>query len=413
MKFAHLADCHIGAWRDPKLRDINTKAFVKAVNNCIEEKVDFILIAGDLFNTSLPALDNLKLATTKLKELNDLEIPVYIIAGSHDFSPSGKTILDVLEEAGLLINVVKGEDVEGKLKLNFTIDKKTKAKITGLLGRKGALEKSYYENLIKEDLENEDGYKIFIFHSALTEFKPEDLKEMEAQPLSLLPKNFNYYAGGHVHYIFQKQEEGYGLIAYPGPLFPNNFAELEKLERGGFYIVDVDFKEGELETNAIWYPIQIYNIEKIEIECDNKTPEQIEEEIKNQIKNKEFNNTIILLRLKGVLSSGKPSDINFKEIYEILYNKAAYFVMKNTNELTTKEFEEVKIDVKSVEDIELNIIKEHLGQIKVKGFTPEKEEILTKELIEILSIERDELTKTDFENKVKEEVSKVLEIDIR
>ena len=148
MKFAHLADCHIGSWRDPKLRDISTKAFVKAINECIEEKVDFVLIAGDLFNTSLPALDNLKSATTKLKQLNDLGIPVYIVAGSHDFSPSGKTILDVLEEAGLLINVARGEDVEGRLKLNFTIDKKTGAKITGLLGRKGSLEKSYYESLI-------------------------------------------------------------------------------------------------------------------------------------------------------------------------------------------------------------------------------------------------------------------------
>ncbi|MCK4522256.1 MAG: metallophosphoesterase, partial [Nanoarchaeota archaeon] len=99
MKFAHLADCHIGSWRDPKLRDVNTKAFIKAVDICIEKNVDFILISGDLFNTSLPAIDNLKQAVIKLKELKDKNISVYIIAGSHDFSPSGKTILDVLEHA--------------------------------------------------------------------------------------------------------------------------------------------------------------------------------------------------------------------------------------------------------------------------------------------------------------------------
>ena len=34
-----------------------------------------------------------------------------------------------------------------------------------------------------------------MFHTALTEFKPEELDSMESQPLSLLPKNFDYYAG--------------------------------------------------------------------------------------------------------------------------------------------------------------------------------------------------------------------------
>ena len=32
MKFAHMADVHIGAWRDPKLRDLSTLAFIKAID---------------------------------------------------------------------------------------------------------------------------------------------------------------------------------------------------------------------------------------------------------------------------------------------------------------------------------------------------------------------------------------------
>lgn len=408
MKFAHLADCHIGSWRDPKLKDISTKAFVKAIDTCIEEEVDFILIAGDLFNTPLPAIDNLKVTVQKLKELEQKGIPVYIVAGSHDFSPSGKTIIDVLEEAGLLINVVDAKMIGDKLKLKFTVDKKTNAKITGMLGKKGTLEKNYFDSLILEDLEKEEGYKIFIFHTAITEFKPDDLKNIESAPLSLLPKNFNYYAGGHVHYIFDKEEPGYGLITYPGPLFPNNFLELEKFERGGFYIIDVD---DEFNSKLRWNPIQIYNIEKISIDCNNLTPEQIEEEIKDQIKNKEFNNTIVLLRLSGILSGGKPHDINFKDIYETIYNKAAYFVMRNTNQLTTKEFQEVKIDMKSVEDVEENIIKEHLGKIKVEDMDANKEFTLTKDLMKILGMDKGEMSKTDYENRVKEDTSKILGVD--
>ena len=128
MKFAHLADCHIGSWRDPKLRELSSRAFSKAVDICIEKQVDFALIAGDLFNTSLPGIDLLKKAVTDLNKLKQNKIPVYLIAGSHDFSPSGKTMLDVLEEAGLFTNVAKG-DIDGdKLKLKLTIDQKTSAK---------------------------------------------------------------------------------------------------------------------------------------------------------------------------------------------------------------------------------------------------------------------------------------------
>lgn len=404
MKFAHLADCHIGSWRDPKLRDTSTLAFIKAIDKCIKEKVDFVLIAGDLFNTSFPRLDNLKNVVTKFKQLKDLNIPVYIVPGSHDYSPSGKTILDVLEEAGLFVNVFKGIVENGKLKLNFTVDKKTGAKITGILGKRGSLEKTYYEKLVTEHLEKENGYKIFLFHSGIDELKPKEMENIISQPLSLLPKGFDYYAGGHVHIVDDKEIESYGRIAYPGPLFPNSFSELEKLERGGFYIVEGD--------NVKWEPIQIFNVYKINIDCNHKTPEEIKNEILKEIKNKEFNNTIVLIRLHGILESGKPSDINFKEIFDAVYSKSAYFVMKSSHAVTSKEFDEIKTDARNVEDIESFLIKEHLGQIKLENLTLEKEEELIKNLMKILSTEKQEGEReTDFNKRVLEEVSRVLEIE--
>ena len=102
-----MADLHIGSWRDPKLRNTSTVAFEKAIDECVLEKVDFILFSGDLFNTTLPGIDNLKRVVKKLKSLVEFKIPVYVVPGSHDYSPSGKTMIDVLEEAGLLINVFK------------------------------------------------------------------------------------------------------------------------------------------------------------------------------------------------------------------------------------------------------------------------------------------------------------------
>ena len=407
IKFVHFADCHIGSWRDPKLRNANMEAFVKAVDFCINDNVDFILISGDLFNTALPSIDWLKHAVLKLKQLKDKSIPVYVIAGSHDFSPSGKTMLDVLEKAGLFINVAKGDVVDDKLRLNFTIDKKTGAKITGLLGRRGGLEKEYYKSLDKDALEKEEGYKIFMFHSALTEFKSREMSEMYSQPLSFFPKNFNYYAGGHVHEVLFTEDRDYGWITYPGPLFPANFKELEKLERGGFFVVEADEKITKVE----FQPLQIYNISKIIIDAENKTPEEIEQGIFSDIKGKEFNNTIVTIRVKGTLKSGKPSDINFKSIFEKLYGKSAYFVMKNTSALKTREFENIKISAETAPDIEESIIKEHLQQIKVEGLGREKEFALVKQLMSLLNSEKDEAEKvSDFQQRIKQDVFKVLDL---
>ena len=401
--YAHFSDIHIGSWRDPRMRDFATLAFVKAMDACVQRNVDFILLSGDIFNTSMPPIDKLKSVTMKLKELSDKQIPVYIIAGSHDFSPSGKTMLDVLENAGLVINVVKGEITEdNKLRLRFTTDPKTGAKITGMLGKKGMLDKKYYEQLDKTNLEAEQGYKIFMFHTALSEFKPKELEQMEAHPLSLLPKGFNYYAGGHVHYIFQKDQEGYGWITYPGALFPCNFKELEEFGSGGGYFVSVN------EGKTTWEHVMMPVIEtcNISIDAQYKTPQQVEQELLDVLKANEVFKKIVLMRLKGKLSSGKLNDIDFGAVFSSLYERGAHFVMKNTNKVLGQEFSEVKTATQKPEEIEDAVIQEHLGQIKI---SVQDEKALTKQLLKILSTEKFEgETNATFETRVKDEIGKVV-----
>src|SRR3989338_3789855 len=441
MKFSHIADCHIGSWRDPKLREASLDAFLMATAKSKEELVDFILICGDLFNTSLPAIDKLKIVVKKLKELKESDIPVYIITGSHDFSPSGKTILDVLENAGLVINVVKGRVVENKLSLVFTEDKKTGAKITGLLGKKGMLEKSYYEALDKESLEQEKGFKIFMFHTALTELKPKELEDMDSAPVSLLPKGFDYYAGGHVHIIANHSLEGYTSIVYPGPLFPNNFKEIEELKHGGFYIYE--------DGNLTHFPIKIYNVVSLCFDCNNKTPQEIRRELLTLLENEleifknELNKTIVTIRMFGLIKEGKISDINLDDIFEQMYQKGIYFIMKNTTKLTTTEFEEIKINLEKSNDIEEALIKEHIGKARLNlkivkaepEITGQKEETPTteqeretnehqeeinehneqintiKQLMTSLDLEKMEGERVvDFEQRIKDNFKKLLQI---
>jgi DNA repair protein SbcD/Mre11 len=407
MKYAHLADLHLGSWRDIKMRDLSTNAFLKAIDLCVEQQVDFILFAGDLFNTSLPSLDTLKVVTKKLKDLKDKNIQLYAIAGSHDFSPSGKTMLDVLENAGLLKNVCKGfvNPETKQLHLNFTIDQKTGTKITGMLGKKGLLDKIYYQNLHLDNLEQEQGYKIFMFHTTLSELKPKHLEIMESQPISFLPKYFNYYAGGHVHHPTKLKVENYGTLTYPGALFPNNFAELEKYSKGGYYLIQVDNQNKQQTID--WQPLEVIKHHSFELNCVHKSPEVISFEIANQFHNLDLTDSLITIRLTGKLNSGKVSDINFKEIFNQLYKQGAYFVMKNTAKLTSEEFEEIKISQSNPEMVEEEIIKEHLQQLKL--FNAETELHLTKSLLSSLNTTKKEgETVTDFQRRVEEEISKLL-----
>ena len=405
MKFAHIADVHIGSWRDPKLKDISTRAFVKAVDECIRSRVDFVLLAGDLFNTAVPGIEFIKTVVSKLKELSNSNIPVYGIPGSHDFSASGKTMLDVLEEAGLFVNVFRGnvDKTSKKLSLKFTVDRKTGAKITGIIGKRGMLDRKLYESLDAAALENEPGFKIFLFHTAIAEIHPEIAQFAECATLSLLPKGFDYYAGGHIHQRYEKNHAGHGMITLPGALFPCNFPELEKHSRGGFFIV---------EDNRIdWHPVQVFNTHHISVNCSNKTVREVEDELFSHIKDKEFIATIVTIRLSGHLASGKVSDINFRDIYARLYAKSAHFVMKNTHSVTSDEFEEAESRTDAVEDVEHEIIESNAGQIALEGVTIENEKEIIRQLLTILDDERDEGEKVgDFEKRILEEAKTVLNI---
>jgi hypothetical protein len=124
------------------------------------------------------------------------------------------------------------------------------------------------------------------------------------------------------------------------------------------------------------------------------------------MKNKEFLDAIVTIRLFGQLKTGHPSDIKFKDIFRNFYGKGAFFVMKNTNKLTSKEFEEVKVETGSVDEIEERLIRENTGKSGI--FNAEKEQKIIQELMHAFAEEKLEgETSADFEKRVKKAVSSV------
>ena len=319
MRFAHFADCHIGGWKSQKLRELNLLCFRRAVALCLEQNVDFVLLPGDLFNTALPPIDYIKAVTEELQKLKDAVIPVYMIAGSHDFSASGKTMLDVFSRARLIVNVMR-YDSDGQLQ--FTQDQKTGAKIVGVYGKKGGLEKELYKDLDFSHLEAEDGFKIFLFHTAISEFTPKDLQEMQSMRVAQLPKDFSYYAGGHVHYVFQKQV-GEGLLTFPGALFPNSFKELEEWKHGGVYIVD---------EHLAWeyIPVKLKDVQSFSFDLSGMSAAQASEAILSQMQATSTEDAIVTLRLFGTLS-GDPHDIAYHDILAAASDSYAF--LKHSSQL--------------------------------------------------------------------------------
>src|ERR1700681_603363 len=103
-KFAHMSDIHIGAFgnRQPELKELVLRAFDLAVDKCIDAGVDFVVIAGDTFDSNIPDLSSVKHAAAKILKAKEQGISFYVVYGSHDFSPNYSSIVDVLESAGLL-----------------------------------------------------------------------------------------------------------------------------------------------------------------------------------------------------------------------------------------------------------------------------------------------------------------------
>lgn len=88
MRFVHMADCHLGVtpdadkpWGERRKQDI-WNSFYEVIDAVAQEKVDLLLIAGDLFHRQ-PLKRELKEAAAAFAQISDTE--VVFVAGNHDY----------------------------------------------------------------------------------------------------------------------------------------------------------------------------------------------------------------------------------------------------------------------------------------------------------------------------------------
>ncbi|MDO9012375.1 MAG: DNA repair exonuclease [Gallionella sp.] len=212
MKFIHTADIHLdsplsglAAYKDAPadlLRTVTRDAFTRLVDEAIEEAVDFMVIAGDLYDGSWKDYNTGHFFCREMGRLNKAGIPVYLLLGNHDADS------EMTKKLTLPPNVHQFETRKAN---TFRIEELKVA----LHGR-SYKEAATVENLAASYPAPVVGWlNIGVLHTALegyaahANYAPCSLTELGA-------KGYDYWALGHVHEYAILQENPW--VVFPGNL---------------------------------------------------------------------------------------------------------------------------------------------------------------------------------------------------
>ena len=360
-----MSDIHIGAFRQPELRSLVLSAFEAAIDRCMREKVDFIIMAGDIFDSNIPDLGAVRRAAAKFREATDAGIRFYAIYGSHDFSPNYSSIVDVLDGAGLFASVELKQGNGERVTLRF-IEDPSGAKLCGISGKKLSLDMEDYRKLERLPLEEKTGFKIFVFHGGLDELKPSSLEMIETMPTSLLPIGFGYYAGGHIHAHMVKSLPGHPNIVYPGPLFATDYSELVQIARGdqrGFYLVDF---EDHRVTETRFVPVKVCDVTELHFTAEGKTPLEVTRELLERVERADITDKVVLITVEGKLREGRTSDVNFQAVRKRLQASNPLITLLNYSSLTSTELMAPQGPPRNTRVVERELFEKNIKGVKTE-----------------------------------------------
>lgn len=119
MKLFHISDLHIGKQLHYyNLKENQIEILSQIVDNVIKYRPDVIIIAGDIYDKSVPSAEAYSVFDQFLNELSDIEsnIPILIIAGNHDSAERLNYASSFLEKHNIYISVMPPQKEEEYLK---------------------------------------------------------------------------------------------------------------------------------------------------------------------------------------------------------------------------------------------------------------------------------------------------------
>ncbi len=239
MLFSHISDTHLGLVQynsEERENDIYD-AFNQAIDVSIKDHVNFVIFSGDLFHVPHPSGRAILQMANALKRLKQKEIDSFFILGEHDISRISSTPIPyVYHNLDVAKYIGHGKPVNYKNILLVGFDKIRKNEIP-----------EFEDRFSEIDLaaKNHSGHRILVMHQGLTEFN----KFAGELTTNDLPKNFTYYAMGHLHdYELKKFNHLNGPIAYPGSIELTTSEGIKETKKGFF---EVDISSQEAKTNWI------------------------------------------------------------------------------------------------------------------------------------------------------------------
>lgn len=255
MKFIHTADLHLDTpfrglqLDDPgilkKIRNSTFDAFENIVDIAIKQEVDFVIIAGDLYDSQVQSVRAQLFLNEEFKRLKEANITVYIVLGNHDFAKSQIGNFEFPDNVFVFPSDVKS--------FYHTAKDGTKVEIVGF---------SYQDRWITEDMvsrypkkHSDVDYTIGIVHGALRKGQSDNYAPFTKD--ELLDKGYDYWALGHIH-------ERQILNENPFIIYSGNPQGRSIKESGpkGFYLVE---KNG-ISTDVNFLPSNVIEWNKIEID---------------------------------------------------------------------------------------------------------------------------------------------------
>ncbi len=220
MKIIHCSDIHLGASMRTHLSPEQANArkiellatFSRMIDYAVENKIDGIIIAGDLFDTDEATTKTRDFLLANISQASSVEF--YYLAGNHDEN-------NVLYKSELPINLHIFSD-------SWTTFDLKGVKITGAT----LTNKNIYDAL---SLNSED-YNIVVLHGQ-EDYGPVSTKEDTVFIEPLKNKNIDYLALGHIHSYSQKQLDKRGVMCYSGCLEGRGWDECGQK---GFVLLNIE-----------------------------------------------------------------------------------------------------------------------------------------------------------------------------
>lgn len=255
MRFLHTADWHIGKIVHEQSMLADQAYILEQLIEQVEEyEVDAVLIAGDLYDRSLPPKEAVSLVNQTLSRLiNELEVPVFIIAGNHDSNERIEYLSGVAEAKQLYMEgTLKAYTRKVSLKeadiymmpyadhvlIRQALDQPEIRTIEEAVA-------AQVEQITSSDEFDRSRINMVMFHGYVISGSRTSLEESDSErPLSIgtaewidqsIFDAFDYVALGHLH---KGQKVGSNRIRYSGS--PLKYSKSEATHQKKSFIIDID-----------------------------------------------------------------------------------------------------------------------------------------------------------------------------